>query len=138
MAHEMLMEARGLTRRYKESGSLLKPRYTHAVQDVSLSIRKGETLGLVGESGCGKSTVARLLMALERPDGGEIFLNGQRIDDLPEEKLRPLRPKFQMVFQDSGSSLNPRKRVVDILNGEIGVQSVPGQGSTFTVRFGRN
>ena len=115
MAHEMLMEARGLTRRYKEVGSLLKPRYTHAVQDVSLSIRKGETLGLVGESGCGKSTVARLLMALERPDSGEIFLNGQRIDDLPEEKLRPLRPKFQMVFQDSGSSLNPRKRVVDIL-----------------------
>ena len=119
MAHELLLEARGLTLRYKNGGSLLKPHYTQAVAGVDLTIHRGETLGLVGESGCGKSTVARLLMALERPDSGEIFLSGQRIDNLPEDKLRPLRPKFQMVFQDSGSSLNPRKRVLDIISGPM-------------------
>lgn len=115
MAHDILMEARGLTRRYKEKGGLLTPRCTTAVNGVDLTIRRGETLGLVGESGCGKSTVARLLMGLEKPDGGEIIFDGRRIDDLTEKSLRPLRPRFQMVFQDSGSSLNPRKRILDIL-----------------------
>ena len=116
MAHEILMEARSLSRRYREKGGHpLHPRYTQAVDGVNLTLRRGETLGLVGESGCGKSTVARLLMALEKPDGGEILLHGQRIDTLPESRLRSLRPKFQMVFQDSGSSLNPRRRILDII-----------------------
>lgn len=113
---EVLMEARGLTKRFRESGStLLRPHWLWAVSGVDLVIRRGETLGIVGESGCGKSTVAKLLMGLEKPDGGEILFHGQRLDGLPERRLRPLRPRFQMVFQDSGSSLNPRKRVLDIL-----------------------
>ena len=86
-----------------------------AVRDVSLKVMPGETFGIVGESGCGKTTLARMIMCLERPSSGEIWLHGRRIDNLSESARRALRPRFQMVFQDSGSSLNPRKRVEDIL-----------------------
>lgn len=96
------------------AGSLFA-KSTPVVRHVSLSIQPGETFGIVGESGCGKSTVAKLIMCIERPTSGEIRFKGQRIDYLPENKRRMLRPQFQMVFQDSGSSLNARKRVEDIL-----------------------
>lgn len=94
---------------------LFQKNHVRAVDHIDLSLRRGETFGIVGESGCGKSTVARLIMGLEKPDAGEIFFNGARIDNMHEGRRRSLRPKFQMVFQDSGSSLNPRKRVMDIL-----------------------
>ena len=111
-----ILEMRHVTKRYRVSGeNSLIPRSFTAVRDVSLQVQRGETFGIVGESGCGKSTVARLLMCLEKPDEGEIRFDGRRIDDLPEGRRRALRPRFQMVFQDSGSSLNPRKRVRDIL-----------------------
>ncbi|MBQ8082279.1 MAG: ABC transporter ATP-binding protein [Clostridia bacterium] len=90
-------------------------RRTRAVDGVSFQIYEGETFGVVGESGCGKSTLARMLMLLERPTEGSVTLNGQRLDTLSGRELAALRPKFQMVFQDSGSSLNPRKRVYDII-----------------------
>lgn len=108
-----VVETRGLKKYYRQSG--VRARYQRAVDGVDLSIGRGETFGVVGESGCGKSTVARLVMGLEKPSGGEVLLHGQRVDNMPESKRRLLRPKFQMVFQDSGSSLNPRKRVADIL-----------------------
>ena len=116
MADVPVLEARHLTKRYRTAGgnSLLQKTFL-AVEDVSIAIRRGETFGIVGESGCGKSTVARLMMCLERPTMGEVYFQGQRIDDLPESRRRALRPRFQMVFQDSGSSLNPRKQVRDIL-----------------------
>lgn len=116
MADAPVLEARHLTKRYRMAGesSLLQKTFL-AVEDVSLAIRPGETFGIVGESGCGKSTVARLLMCLEKPTAGEVYFRGRRIDDLPESRRRALRPRFQMVFQDSGSSLNPRKQVRDIL-----------------------
>ena len=80
----------------------------HAVDDVSFHIRRGEALGLVGESGCGKSTVAKLITCLLRPTTGRILLGGEEISGLPEERLRSLRRRVQMVFQDPFSSLNPR------------------------------
>ena len=86
-----------------------------AVDNVSFAIHRGESFGLVGESGCGKSTVARLIMGLEQPDSGEIILNGQHIHTMSERALRPLRMHYQMVFQDAASSLNPRRRIAEIL-----------------------
>jgi peptide/nickel transport system ATP-binding protein len=87
----------------------------YAVDGVSFSIQKGETLALVGESGCGKSTVGKALLQLFPLTGGQVILDGTRIDDMPASTLRPMRRRMQVVFQDPFSSLNPRMRVRDIL-----------------------
>ncbi len=103
----------GLKKYYKNAKT---KDYVHAVDGVDIVIEAGQTYGIVGESGCGKSTIAKLLMCLEKVDEGEIYFMGQRIDNLPERKLKNMRGQFQMVFQDSSSSLNPRKRIIDILS----------------------
>ncbi len=87
----------------------------YAVDGVSFSIEKGETLSLVGESGCGKSTVGKTILRLIDPTDGEVWLDGARIDNIPASQLRPLRQRIQVVFQDPFSSLNPRMRVRDII-----------------------
>ncbi len=116
MSQQPVLEVRKLRKDYRITGeNSLIARTFPAVKEASFSVFPGETFGIVGESGCGKSTVARLVMCLEKPTAGEILFHGQRIDSLPERERRRLRPRFQMVFQDSGSSLNPRKRVEDIL-----------------------
>ncbi len=89
--------------------------YVYAVDGVSFSIEKGETLSLVGESGCGKSTVGKAILKLFDITAGQVVLDGQRIDDIPMSTLRPIRRRLQVVFQDPFSSLNPRMRVRDIL-----------------------
>jgi peptide/nickel transport system ATP-binding protein len=87
----------------------------HAVSDVSFDIAEGETLGLVGESGCGKSTTAEAVTQLVRPVSGSVVLDGTELSALDEDTLRSLRPRFQMIFQDPVGSLNPRRRVRDIV-----------------------
>jgi peptide/nickel transport system ATP-binding protein len=87
----------------------------HAVSGVSLDVHRGETLGLVGESGCGKSTTGRAIMQLPRPTGGTVAFNGRDLASLSAEELRRVRPKLQMIFQDPISSLNPRRRIPDIV-----------------------
>ena len=89
--------------------------HVYAVDGVSFSISKGETLSLVGESGCGKSTVGKAILHLFDLTSGQVVLDGTRIDNLPNAALRPLRQRIQVVFQDPFSSLNPRMRVRDIL-----------------------
>ncbi|MGA9868733.1 MAG: oligopeptide/dipeptide ABC transporter ATP-binding protein [Acetobacteraceae bacterium] len=87
----------------------------YAVDGVSFDIARGETLSLVGESGCGKSTVGRAILRLFPPTEGEVRLDGERIDNLSAGRLRPLRRRMQVVFQDPFSSLNPRMKVRDII-----------------------
>jgi peptide/nickel transport system ATP-binding protein len=87
----------------------------HAVSDVSLDIKEGETLGLVGESGCGKSTTGRAVMQLPRPTSGRVVFEGKDLTRLKNEELRRTRPRMQMIFQDPISSLNPRRKVRDLV-----------------------
>ena len=87
----------------------------HAVNDISFSIKKGETLGLVGESGSGKTTTGRCILRLEEPTSGKLVFNGQDIMELPVKKFRYMRPDFQMVFQEPYESLNPRMTLKKII-----------------------
>lgn len=87
----------------------------HAVSNVSIDVIEGETLGLVGESGCGKSTMGRAVMQLVTPRSGSVSFQGQELTQLQGEALRQTRPRLQMIFQDPISSLNPRRRVRDIV-----------------------
>lgn len=112
-----IVEARGL-KMYFPVGRTLggKPKkLLKAVDDVSFSIAKGETFGLVGESGCGKTTVGRCLVRLYEPTDGQIFFDGQDIAHLSEKPLAPYRRRMQMIFQDPYASLNPRMTVASII-----------------------
>jgi len=112
-----LLDARHLVKYYPIRGGVMMKEIAavKAVDDVSLSIQKGETLGLVGESGCGKSTFGRAIMRLEEPTAGEVWYDGDNILTYDAEQIRALRKKMQIIFQDPFSSLNPRKPVASIV-----------------------
>ncbi len=104
---EKLIELQHVTKGYRDG----KRSYVKAVNDLSLTIYKGETLGLVGESGCGKSTTGNLIVRLLETDEGQILWNGTDITKFSEKEFRPYRKEIQMVFQDPYSSINPKKKI---------------------------
>ena len=112
-----LLEVKNLKKHFPIHGGLmgLTTGHVFAVDGVSFDISKGETLSIVGESGCGKSTVGKAILRLYPITDGEVYLDGARIDNMPAGKLRPMRQRVQVVFQDPFSSLNPRMKVRDIL-----------------------
>jgi len=112
-----LLEVKGLKKHFPIHGGILggKTGNVFAVDGVSFDIKRGETLSLVGESGCGKSTVGKAVLRLYPITDGEVLLDGRRIDNLSAGELRPLRKRIQVVFQDPFSSLNPRQKLRDII-----------------------
>ena len=113
----LALSVRDVTRDYtRPRTSLRRPGpVVHALRGVSFDVAPGERFGIVGESGCGKSTLLRILAGLDRPTSGSVEVDGTDIAGLPERRLRFLRERLQLVFQDPMSSLDPRMRVRDII-----------------------
>ena len=125
-----LLEVKDLVKRFPIKGGLLgrEIEAVHAVSGVSFDLAAGETLGLVGESGCGKSTTGRCILRLIEPTGGTVKMMGRDIAPLSKKELRPFRQQMQIIFQDPFSSLNPRKRAGDIVGEPLKVHGLATRG----------
>jgi oligopeptide/dipeptide ABC transporter ATP-binding protein len=125
-AAEQLLVVRNLKKYFPVKKGLLQREVAkvHAVDDVSFEVRRGETLGVVGESGCGKSTLGRCLIRVYPLSGGSVLFADRDISKLSRRQMRPLRREIQMVFQDPYGSLNPRKRVGDIIGSALRIHKM--------------
>ena len=115
---DTLVQVRDLKMHFPITEGAIIPRviaHVKAVNGISFDIKKGETLGLVGESGCGKTTTGRCMLQLEKATSGSIIYDGQDLTKLSKEEMRPLRQRIQVIFQDPYSSLNPRMKIGDII-----------------------
>jgi oligopeptide transport system ATP-binding protein len=124
---EVLVQVRNLKMHFPITEGVLIQRavaHVRAVDGVSFDIRRGETLGLVGESGCGKTTTGRCILRLERPTAGEIYFDGVNVANLGKRELVSLRQKIQVIFQDPYSSLNPRMKIGDIIGEPMKVHKI--------------
>ena len=123
---EVLLEVRDLVKHFSVGGGMFGSRAgtVRAVDGVSFSLRRGETLGLVGESGCGKTTTGRCILQLERPTSGQVIFEGRDLGALTDAQLRPMRRRMQVIFQDPYASLNPRMTVGQILAEPLAVHGV--------------
>jgi peptide/nickel transport system ATP-binding protein len=129
---EPLLSVIGLEKHFPITKGLLQRSRgsVQAVDNITFDVRPGETLGLVGESGCGKTTTGRLLTRLIEPTGGQILFDGQDITHMSQGRLRPLRKDIQMIFQDPFSSLNPRHTVGTIVGAPFRIQKMNPRGGT--------
>ena len=138
MSEEPILQVENLVKHFPIKAGILFDRQIGAVQavdDVSFSVGRGETLGLVGESGCGKSTLSRSILQLIEPTSGSVRFEGHEITGLKGRELRRLRPQIQMIFQDPYASLNPRKRVAQIVGDPMKLHGiVPKDGVRDAVR----
>ena len=117
MEQEVILKVENLKKYFPIKGGFFSKTIGNvkAVDGVSLEVRKGETLGIVGESGCGKSTTGRAILQLLKPTGGKVYFKDQDLSKLSKKEMRALRPKMQLIFQDPYSSLNPRMTVGQII-----------------------
>jgi oligopeptide/dipeptide ABC transporter ATP-binding protein len=125
-AGDVILEVRDLVKHFQVGGGFLggAPQVVKAVDGVSFSIRRGETLGLVGESGCGKTTTGRCILLLERPTSGQVIFEGQDLTTLSPAEVRRVRRKIQVIFQDPYSSLNPRITIGQMLDEPLAVHGI--------------
>jgi oligopeptide transport system ATP-binding protein len=133
-----LLEVRNLVKHFTVGGGVFGgPRgIVRAVDGVSFSLQQGETLGLVGESGCGKTTTGRCILQLERPTSGNVMFEGRDLATLDETALRPVRRKIQVIFQDPYSSLNPRMTVGQMLAEPLAVHGIVREAGARAARVG--
>lgn len=116
-----------------KTDSLFKPKaYVKAVDDISFKLYEGETLSIVGESGCGKSTTGRAILRLDEPTDGKVYYSGTDILGLNKKEMRKLRRDLQVIFQDPFASLNPRQTVKQILNEAMAIQDVVEKSKEWT------
>ncbi|MFZ8831146.1 MAG: ABC transporter ATP-binding protein [Thermodesulfobacteriaceae bacterium] len=114
-SQEVIAEVKDVWKKFELRVGIFSKRTIYALRGVSLKVFKGETLAILGESGCGKTTLGRIFLGLEEPSKGEVYWFGQNIKTLSKREFKSLRPKVQAVFQDPTSSLNPKMRIKDIL-----------------------
>jgi len=134
--NDVLVEVQNLKMCFPVLKGLLRRKVADvkAVDDISFKIKKGETLGLVGESGCGKTTTGRCILRLYRPTAGSILFEGHNIAQLPDRKIKPFRPRMSLIFQDPFSSLDPRQSAGSIVGEPLKVHHLVGRNSEYQDR----
>ena len=127
MSNDVILKVENLTKHFPVRGTR-KKEVVKAVDGISFELRAGETLGLVGESGCGKTTAGRTILKLNEPTSGRLIFEGQDITDLKPGKMRPLRSQMQIIFQDPYTALNPRQTIGKIISAPFEIQDINPQG----------